>query len=156
MHKGRKDCYWAEFTKAQIDAVYEVARAIHKEYGLKFFTGHCDIDKRKIDPGPLLSAKEFERDIFGQREFGRVTSETLNCRTMPHEVSKRTLAGRSPLAKGDIVQILTRDNGWMYVYDAPPPQADCDCKNNPKEEQEIVPPNYFWVHGSYLDSFYKK
>lgn len=63
---GDETGYWHRFTAPQIEAAESIARELVKTYPIKDIIGHCNIDARKIDPGPA-----FPQEAFGNAVLGR-------------------------------------------------------------------------------------
>ncbi len=58
---------WHEYTAAQIEAVLELAVALHQAYGFEDVLGHDDIAPgRKSDPGPLFPMGAIRSRVFGR------------------------------------------------------------------------------------------
>lgn len=62
-----KEAGWHEYTAAQLDALLDVAVALHDAYDFKHVLGHDDIaPDRKVDPGPLFPMESFRAKLLGR------------------------------------------------------------------------------------------
>jgi N-acetylmuramoyl-L-alanine amidase len=58
---------WIPYSEVQLNLAAEVAKAIAREYGIKGVgvVGHEDINRVKVDPGPLFPMERFRRYVMG-------------------------------------------------------------------------------------------
>lgn len=105
------------YSDEQLDVLQEIVIALTKSYPTIFdCVGHQEIDTRgkKKDPGPLFPMQRYDSLVSNNSHDGRVfkTVSRLNVRTGP--ASSYPLS-RKPLKKGDEVEEIRLENGWMLV-----------------------------------------
>lgn len=129
---------WYKYPDVQLKKVWEICEAIKKEYPIKYILGHEEIAPgRKSDPGPAFPLEKLREDMgvwkvnLSEAQPGTkgwiakdyvdkinsddegdaiVNVEKLNFRDKP-DGEKIAL----PLTKGDILDILSEQDGWLEV-----------------------------------------
>ena len=115
---GSGQFFWQCYTRAQLDAMEELCLALDREYGIREFLGHEEIDTRgwKTDPGPAFPYVRF-RKLFQPRDTDvdewEVTASVLNARTGPG--TEFSIIGS--YTKGRVLPDLGRHGSWMRVSD---------------------------------------
>ncbi|WP_291319735.1 N-acetylmuramoyl-L-alanine amidase [Desulfonatronospira sp.] len=117
--------YWERFTVEQIEAVFNLCKALKKRYDIVHILGHEEISPgRKSDPGPAFPLDKLRDNIlYAQRKDedelmdktpgkGIVKASALNIRSGP-SVNTRTIA--EPLSRNTELKILDEQNGWYQV-----------------------------------------
>lgn len=58
---------WHRYTSSQIAAAEALARALAKAHKISDIIGHCNIDARRVDPGPAFPLQAFGEIVIGKR-----------------------------------------------------------------------------------------
>jgi N-acetylmuramoyl-L-alanine amidase len=125
-----RESHWHAYSEPQLEAVFEICRALHQAFGIKHIVGHEEIaPKRKVDPGPAFPMDELRRILFEDRGTaeeespgapadgprivqGRVIASGLNFRVSP---SKDAESIGNPLPEGTSFEILEEQSGWYKI-----------------------------------------
>lgn len=54
---------WEKYTPQQIEKAFEICQLLFEKYQIKQIVGHNEIDKNKMDPGPLFPMDDFKSII---------------------------------------------------------------------------------------------
>jgi N-acetylmuramoyl-L-alanine amidase len=127
VHRNESDLtWWHCFTEKQIEAVFELCKAIMKNYDIRFILGHEEISPgRKVDPGPAFPLDKLrDRLLHNDRKEdtdtirddslvkGIVNASTLNIRSGPG-TTYDTIS--KPLSRNTEVVILDEQKDWMQI-----------------------------------------
>lgn len=123
--------YWLHYTRAQIEVVAGMCRAIAAKYPIEEILTHWLISPgRKIDTNPLFPLEQVRELVFGNRDpqpithppvapappaiiaDATVTASGLNLRDAPVSGEKLAVLPRGTRLD---VQQASRVNGWLYV-----------------------------------------
>ena len=58
------DTWWESYTPVQYDRLIAISKTLVQHYGCVAITGHDQVSKSKIDPGPALDMDYIEREVF--------------------------------------------------------------------------------------------
>lgn len=140
VHKNeRRASGWGVYPEVQLEAAFQVASALRKEYGLRAVLGHDDIAPgRKFDPGPAFPMQAFASRLFGRAESAEsprsTTTTTVNLRKGPG--TQHAILTKLP--PDTIVEVLDREGSWCQVDVTQPVDGTNDWQG--------------WVHGKYLQA----
>jgi len=109
--------HWYEYTEPQIEACFEVCKAIRKKYDIKDVLGHEDVSPyRKTDPGPLFPMESFRARLFGREDevmdIYEVTGNNVNIRRGPGT----EFNSLGQLHQGTQVEFMRAEKGWFFVF----------------------------------------
>lgn len=108
---------WYAFPDAQLQALYQVAKAIFETYQLISAVGHDDISPaRKLDPGPAFPWDEFKQQVFGTvNNSGKVFTVNTDGTNL-RAASSTNAASIKKLPVGYEVGLIETNGEWSKVY----------------------------------------
>lgn len=107
-----------EYTKAQLDALVDICKAIVAVYPIKEILGHSDIAPgRKIDPGRQFPMAWLREQVFGDKKDGVVKEDI---QTTASDLNLRKGEGTSfdkigVIPKGAKVSVQSANGSWSKV-----------------------------------------
>lgn len=109
--------YWEQYTKEQIDAVFEICELLIQTYGMREILGHDEISPgRKQDPGPAFPMDELRSEVMtdrsGDASEGLVNTNLLNIRAGAGAQYEKVA---QPLKQNAQVDILEEKGNWYKV-----------------------------------------